>query len=201
MTMARCTRASSDAASDRAMQYRSALPVLETTRLTLRAPVLEDFLLWARISAEPGSEYLDGPATPQDAWTGFCGSVACWHLHGHGPFTLIRRADGAGLGFVFLGYEWADEEPELGWLLAQEARGQGYGTEAATAVRDWGLGLVPSFVSCVRTANAPSNALARRLGAVIDREASARLGGNIWRHGSAPNAVTDLPRDHDEVGR
>ncbi|MEM9144838.1 MAG: GNAT family N-acetyltransferase [Pseudomonadota bacterium] len=185
MTLAACTQAPVGAAAEAARCYAGALPVLETERLRLRAPEVGDFPLWARISAGPGSEYLDGPASPAAAWETFCGSVACWLLHGHGPFTVLRRADAAGLGFVFLGYEWADEEPELGWFFAEEARGQGYATEAAAAVRDWGLGLMPEFVSCVRVSNAPSNALAARLGARIDAEASARLGGNIWRHGVA----------------
>ncbi|MEL6217594.1 MAG: GNAT family N-acetyltransferase [Pseudomonadota bacterium] len=184
MTFAACTHAPVGAAATAGSVYRAALPVLETERLTLRVPEVADFTLFARIFAGPGSEFLDGPLPPESAWDAFCGYTACWLLHGHGPFTVTRRDDGAGLGFVFLGYEWEDEEPELGWFFAEEARGQGYATEAATAVRDWGLALLPTFVSCVRHENAASNALARRLGGTIDPEASARLGGNIYRHGA-----------------
>lgn len=196
MTMARCTRASSDAAAAMAAQYCEPLPVLRTERLVLRPPVLDDFPLFARILSGPGSEHLDGPAAPDGAWDGFCGYVACWLLHGHGPFTVTRRDDGMGLGFVFLGYEWADEEPELGWFFAEEARGQGYATEAALAVREWGLTLMPTFVSCVRTTNAPSNALAKRVGGVLDDDASARIGGNIWRHGARPGALPGFAQGH-----
>ncbi|MEM7742365.1 MAG: GNAT family N-acetyltransferase [Pseudomonadota bacterium] len=185
MTLARCTVPPEGAAAKAAERHRAVLPVFETERLTLRAPDTHDFALWLRICTEPGCEFIGGPAKPEEAWYDFCGHVACWLLHGHGPFVLVRREDGAGLGFVFVGYEWDDEEPELGWFLAQEARGQGYASEAATVIRDWALTLLPTFVSCVRTDNAPSNALAARLGARIDPVASQRLGGNIWRHGVA----------------
>ncbi len=185
MTLARCTVPPEGAAAEAAARHRAVLPVFETERLTLRAPDTHDYALWLRICTEPGCEFIGGPAKPEDAWYDFCGHVACWLLHGHGPFVLVRRDDGAGLGFVFVGYEWEDEEPELGWFLAQEARGQGYASEAATVIRDWALTLLPTFVSCVCTDNAPSNALAARLGAHIDPDASQRLGGNIWRHGVA----------------
>ena len=48
--------------------------------------------------------------------------------------------------------------------------GQGLATEAAMAVRDWALGArgLPTLVSYVGTANAPSRRVAEKLGAVID---------------------------------
>lgn len=185
MSAPRCTRAPEAAAAAAAVRHRAALPVIETGRLRLRAPEIGDFALWHRIHTGPGAEFLDGPLAPETAWEGFCTYLAGWLLHGHGPFVVVHKADGTTLGFVFLGYEWEDEEPELGWFFAEEARGRGYATEAAAAVRDWGLGLLDGFVSCVDPANAPSTALARRLGAVRDAAASARLGTDIWRHGAA----------------
>jgi RimJ/RimL family protein N-acetyltransferase len=185
VTPARCTVPPSGPAAEAARRHRGALPVLETERLVLRAPAVEDYALWLRIGTEPGCEFIGGPVTPENAWYDFCGYVACWLLHGHGPFVLSRRSDDAKLGFVLLGYEWADEEPELGWFLAREARGQGYAREAASAVRSWGLGVLPEFVSCVDPENGPSTRLARHLGAVLDAAASARIGTGIWRHGAA----------------
>ncbi|MGF1554310.1 MAG: GNAT family N-acetyltransferase [Paracoccaceae bacterium] len=160
--------------------------MLETERLLLRAPACGDFALWLRIHTEPGCAFLGGPVEPEDAWYDFCGHVACWLLHGHGPFVLERKADGARLGFVFLGYEWSDEEAELGWFLAHEWRRQGYAHEAAKAVRDWGHGVLERFVSCVESTNAPSTRLAGRLGARRDEAASARIGTGIWVHEARP---------------
>ena len=185
MTLARCTVPPVGPAADAARAHRAVLPMFETERLILRAPAAEDYTLWLRIGTEPGCEYIGGPVTPRNAWYDFCGHVACWLLHGHGPFVLIRREDGTGLGFVFVGYEWADTEPELGWFLVQEARGHGYASEAATAICDWALGLLPTFVSCVSPDNAPSTRLAQRLGAVLDPVASKATGTAIWRHRQA----------------
>ncbi|MEM7506880.1 MAG: GNAT family N-acetyltransferase [Pseudomonadota bacterium] len=179
-------------AADAALSNRAVLPALQTARLILRAPSAEDFSLWLRIANEPGGEYIGGPVEEKHAWYDFCGHVACWLLHGHGPFVLIRRDDETALGFVFVGYEWDDTEPELGWFLAQEHRRQGYGTEAAMAVRDWALGLLPSFVSCVRPSNVPSTRLAKRLGAVHDEIASKAVGTGMWRHGGEPEMRPEL---------
>lgn len=184
MTLARCTVPPAGAAAEAAARHRAVLPVLETARLRLRAPAAEDFPLWLRIGTEPGCEWIGGPIDPEEAWYDFCGYVACWLLHGHGPFVMERKADGTALGFVFLGYEWEDVETELGWFLAVEARGQGYAREAAAAVRDWGLGLMPGFVSYVQPENAPSTGVARHLGAVVDEAESARLDTAVWRHGA-----------------
>ena len=57
-------------------------------------------------------------------------------------------------------------QPELGWALAREHWGQGYATEAASAVREWayyerGLG---RLVSLIAPANVRSERLAERLG-------------------------------------
>lgn len=104
MTLARCTVPPKGAAAEAAVRHRAVLPVFETERLVLRAPDVHDYKLWLRIGTEPGCEFIGGPATPEDAWYDFCGHVACWLLHGHGPFVLVRRADGRGLGFVFVGY-------------------------------------------------------------------------------------------------
>ena len=185
MTLARCTVPPTGPAAEAALANRAILPVLETERLILRAPAAEDYKLWLRIGTEPGCEWIGGPTKPEDAWYDFCGHVACWLLHGHGPFVLIRKEDQTRLGFVIMGYEWDDAEPELGWFLAQEARGHGYTTEAATVIRDWALTLLPTFVSCVNPANKASVNVAQKLGATLDEVASKAQGTGIWRHGEA----------------
>ncbi|MEM9138759.1 MAG: GNAT family N-acetyltransferase [Pseudomonadota bacterium] len=180
---ARCTQPPTGAAEAAAKANRAGLPVFETERLILRAPDAHDYKLWYEIGNGPGSEWIGGPVTPKDAWYDFCGHVACWLLHGHGPFVLVRKQDNRALGFVFVGYEWDDQEPEMGWFLAHDVRNQGYASEAGPVIRDWALGLLPTFVSCVKPSNEPSTRLAKRLGAVLDDEASQRIGTGIWRHG------------------
>ncbi|MEM1315882.1 MAG: GNAT family N-acetyltransferase, partial [Pseudomonadota bacterium] len=62
------------------------------------------------------------------------------------------------------------------------ARGQGFAAEAAAAARDQGLAMLDGLVSYIDADNAPSSRLARRLGAVLDRADSLRLGVDVWRH-------------------
>ena len=62
---------------------------------------------------------------------------------GVGFCSVERKADRRVLGrvgFVRWNLETSQtggDETELGWVLAREHWGQGYATEAATALRDW----------------------------------------------------------------
>ena len=164
------------------------MPVIETVRLRLRAPRIEDLTLWTEIFTGPGSTGIGGPYTPEDAWTEFSYYTAGWMLHGHGLWSVERLSDTVLLGFVHLGLEWDDDEPELGYLFGAHAQGQGYAREAAAAARDHGFDLLDTFVSYVDPANAPSNRLALALGATRDTVAEAAMrdisddAPHVWRH-------------------
>ncbi len=164
-----------------AAQYRAALPVLQTRRLVLRAPTLDDLPVWTSICKDSFGD------TEQDAWTEFSYYTSGWLLHGHGLFTVTLKDDDEAIGFVILGLEWDDHEPELGYMFDAQHRRQGYATEACSAVRDFGFDLLGSgqFVSYVSAANARSNALAERLGAARDRDAERAFGADqhVWRYG------------------
>ncbi len=166
-------------------ELRGRLPVLETARLRLRAPVLEDFPLWAEIFCGPEGPMLGGPFTRDEVFREFAGAVGMWLLRGHGPWTVETRAGedlaGEALGFVLIGFEPGDREPELGMMFAQAARGKGYAAEAARAARDHAFGAMglPSLVSYIDPANAPSQRLAARLGTVRDGSVDE---AEVWRH-------------------
>jgi RimJ/RimL family protein N-acetyltransferase len=85
------------------------------------------------------------------------------------------------VGFVLIGFEPGDLEPELGWLFLPAAEGQGYAAEAATAARHHALSVLglPSLVSYIDPANDRSARLAARLGARRDGEVD---GADVWRH-------------------
>ncbi|MEM6441036.1 MAG: GNAT family N-acetyltransferase [Pseudomonadota bacterium] len=195
MTGPRCTRWPEGAAAEAARRHRDALKTLETARLVLRAPTLDDLPLWTELLAGPDARHLGGPLDAEEAWEAFCVYVAGWLLHGDGLWTVDRKAatedheSGAAIGFVLIGLEWGDEEPELGGLLTPEHRGQGYAAEAAAAARDEGLAMLGGLVSYIDADNAPPGRLARRLGAVLDRADSLRLGVQVWRHVDPARAV------------
>ena len=175
------------AAASFAAKLQAALPVLETARLVLRAPCIEDFETYAAIGESDRGRYLVEDNSDRDAlWLDFAQMVACWLLRGHGVWTVERKQDGKAIGFVLLGFEPGDHEPELGYLFLPEAEGHGYAQEAARAARAHAfdtLGL-KTLVSTIDPDNARSIRLAERLGATRDAAAEAAHGNaiHVFRH-------------------
>jgi RimJ/RimL family protein N-acetyltransferase len=144
--------------------------VLTTERLTLRAPVLADFDLYAAFFASPRSNYEDGPLSRGAAWKEFASVTGQWMLKGYGAFSITDRATGAYLGETGIFHPASYPEPELGWMVVEAAEGRGVAGEAACAARDWAyatLGLA-TLVSYIGRGNARSIRLAERLGARLD---------------------------------
>jgi len=187
----RCLQPPSGEAAAAAARHRAALPVLETARLRLRAPRMEDLPLWTAIWTAPDCHVR---MTEERAWEEFCVYAAGWLLHGHGAWALERREDGARVGFVLLGLEWGDAAPEIGWAIAREARGQGYAAEAARAVQAHAAALLgeEAALSYIDAANAASIRVAERVGArrLADFDPTTR----VYAHPGA-DASTPAPQE------
>jgi RimJ/RimL family protein N-acetyltransferase len=174
------------AAADFAAALRGHLPRIETARCVLRAPVLQDAPHWIAIMVPDAEGHLGGPHDAAGAFTEFAATVGLWLLRGHGLWTVTDTA-GTVLGFVLLGFEPGDAEPELGFLFCEHARGKGFALEAAQAARDHGLRALslPSLVSYIAPGNEASRRLARRMGAQFDGTATSDADSQpaeIWRH-------------------
>jgi RimJ/RimL family protein N-acetyltransferase len=151
------------------MTMTPAIPTLVTGRLTLCPPVMADFDAYAAFVTGPRTGFMGGPHDAKTAWAWFCNDVAQWHLCGMGG--LIIRRDDKAIGQVSLCAGPEFPEPELGWMIFDPVNeGAGYATEAARGLRDWVLGprQLPTIVSYIDPANAPSIRLAQRLGATRD---------------------------------
>lgn len=173
---------------------RSTIPELTTPRLRLRAPALEDFAVYAGIAEGPEGAFLMENPSREAAWFDFANMTACWLLRGHGLWSVearcVMQPNGAGrellhagqtLGFALLGFEPGDHEPELGYMLAAEARGLGLACEAAGRALDYAFDTlsVTTLVSTVDHANEASARVATRLGGLRDRAAEAAHGDAI----------------------
>jgi RimJ/RimL family protein N-acetyltransferase len=139
---------------------------IETERLRLRAVTADDLdelvrlhrdPLVARFMGSPDREWLEG-------W--LRSSEEEWVERGHGRLAITERRSGAFLGRTGLKYWSQFEETEIGWALRPEARGQGFATEAARAVVEWGFRELdpPYLTAMIRPDNSPSIAVAERLG-------------------------------------
>jgi len=153
-----------------AIALQGELPTLATDRLMLRAPRVTDFDAYAQIACSPRGAHLGGPMTREDAWADFSQMTSTWLLHGHGLWTIGHA--GTIAGFVVLGFEPGDQEPELGFMLTETAEGHGIAFEAASAALTHAFDTLgwPTLVSYIAPENARSIALARRLGACPDGE-------------------------------
>ena len=96
----------------------------------------------------------------------------------------MAKENGAGLGFTdtkHFGQSCDDVSPdevELGWMLMPTAWGQGYGTEAGSAVRDEAFRRLEleSIVAVHHPANTASGRIMEKLGMAFERDVFARNG-------------------------
>jgi RimJ/RimL family protein N-acetyltransferase len=93
---------------------------------------------------------------------------------GHALWLVSDRATGEPVGQVGLILQDVEgrPEPEVGYLVHRPYWRRGYASEAARAVRDWAFERrgIERVISLIRPANAPSQAVARRLGMTPGRE-------------------------------
>ncbi len=149
------------------------VPVLETERLRMRAHSIDDFpALKAMWSAEAVTHYIGGkPMRPDECWTRLLRYRGLWPLLGYGYWAVEEKASGLFIGDVgFADFHRLIEPPisgipEMGWVLAPEAHGKGYASEAVRAALHWfdaqGLG---RSVCIIDPGNEPSLRLAARNG-------------------------------------
>ena len=123
-----------------------AVPALETDRLKLRGHRLDDFPASAAMWADTlVNRYLGGrPQTEEETWTRLLRYIGHWALLGFGYWVIEEKGTGEFLGEIGFADYKRDLQPsirgipEMGWVLASEAHGKGYATEAARRVIAWG---------------------------------------------------------------
>lgn len=155
----------------------SALPdvTLETARLILRPPRLEDFDAWAASTADPeGMKFLGGPQPRPTAWRAFAGMAGSWALLGFGMFSVLEKRTGRWVGRVGPIQPEGWPGPEVGWAVITEVQGTGIAFEAAVASVDFVFDQLgwTEVIHCVDDVNLRSAALAQRLGSERLRRAT-----------------------------
>jgi RimJ/RimL family protein N-acetyltransferase len=154
------------------------VPTLESQRLRLRGWTVADVEPYAALCADADvMRYIgdgsvrsrDESAQQLDAFT------RAWKDRGFGLWCVAPRETDACIGFV--GLAIPDFLPEImpaveiGWRLARNAWHQGYATEAALAVRDYGFSTVgvDRLVSVAHADNVASHDVMHRIGMTIER--------------------------------
>jgi RimJ/RimL family protein N-acetyltransferase len=150
------------------------VPILETNRLKLRGHRLDDFDHCAAMWADPVvTRYIGGkPLTEEESWTRLLRYVGHWSLLGFGYWLAEEKVTGNFVGEIGFGDYKRDLQPslkgvpEIGWVLASQAQGRGYATEAVRAAIEWGdRNLSPARTACIiAPENVPSIRVAVKCG-------------------------------------
>jgi RimJ/RimL family protein N-acetyltransferase len=170
--------------------------LLETERLVLRKPQLEDaddlleyvgdpdVMRW--IGGDTGD--LAATVTTIERW------LARWDENDIGMFSVVRHGVVVGrVGFlIWDAKDWqissfaraVEPVTELGWTISRTHWGHGYATEAARALRPWAYERgVESLISLINPANVRSIRVAEKLDAAPTE--TVEIAGSpaiIWQH-------------------
>ena len=151
-----------------------AAPVLETARLVLRPYRESDLAVQAEILSDlEVMRHLGGtPLSREESWRRMLCAPGMWALVGYGYWAVERREDGLMIGQLGFADFKRDIEPgiegvpEMGWIFASHAQGQGYCGEAVRAALAWADEMLaaPRIVAVISPENSPSIRVAERYG-------------------------------------
>jgi len=149
--------------------------ILTTERLTLRPFAIADLEAYVAYYTGPRTAGVGGAKPRPRVVERFYAMAGQWALRGYGRYAIELR--GAGIGHVGVlhmedtgAFTGEVSGPEMTWSLWDaQYEGKGYATEAARAVLAAWTG--PRLRADVDAGNAPSLAVAARLGFVEDKAA------------------------------
>jgi RimJ/RimL family protein N-acetyltransferase len=151
-------------------------PTIETARLVLRPPIQADFDGFAGMAQEEETmRFIGGVSSRDAAWRTMAMVTGAWPLLGFSMFSVIEKATNRWIGRLGPwrpgGNEGSWPGDEVGWALIASAQGVGYAAEGATAAIDWAFDTLgwERVIHCIHKDNAPSIALAERLGSSRQR--------------------------------
>ena len=140
---------------------------LDTPRLLLRPPRLDDLDAWAEMMQDAETAKFIGGAVPRAvSWRALMTMIGAWHASGVSMFSVIEKSTGRWIGRLG---PWQPEGwpgTEVGWAIVRDCWGRGYATEGATAATDWAFDTLgwTNVIHSIAPDNIASQAVARRLG-------------------------------------
>ena len=145
-------------------------PRLETERLILRVPTLDDLDRWAEMMAnEDAAKFIGGVAPKPVIWRMIMQMVGAWEVTGVSMFSVIEKATGNWVGRVGPWQPFAWPGTEVGWGLHPDAWGKGFALEAAAASMDYAFEILhwTTVIHLVHPQNVRSRRVAERLGSTL----------------------------------
>lgn len=150
------------------------VPVIETERLRLRAHRADDYATCMAIWSDPEVvRYIGGRVfTAEEVWKRLLQYVGLWSLLGYGYWAVEEKHSGRYIGDIGFADFRRDMQPslqgmlEFGWVLAPQAHGKGYASEAVAAITAWSQAHCPDLrvVCIISPENLPSIRVAEKAG-------------------------------------
>lgn len=140
---------------------------IDTPRLLLRVPRLDDLDGWAAMMAdEEAAKFIGGIAPREVTWRALMTMIGAWHATGIGMFSVIEKSSGRWVGRLG---PWRPEGwpgTEVGWAIVRDCWGRGFATEGAAAATDWAFDNLgwSEVIHSIDPANIASQQVARKLG-------------------------------------
>jgi RimJ/RimL family protein N-acetyltransferase len=171
------------------MMHPEPTPELLTRRLRLRGWTEEDVERWARITAEPDvMRYVSvrRPLTSDEARAEVRRLSAAWRREGIGHWAVEELQGGLLVGRLglerHLDWKIDPRAVEVGWILAQEAWGNGYATEGGAAALRFGFEVrgCNEIISITDPANRGSLRVMQKLGLSYRGKTEWRRHDVVW---------------------
>ena len=110
--------------------------VIETPRLVLKVPSLEEFEPWcAYMADEEAARFIGKTQPPSVVWRGICTMIGSWQAAGFAMFSVFEKDTGRWVGRLgpWSPHGWPGLE--VGWGVIRDVWGKGYALEGAIASR------------------------------------------------------------------
>jgi RimJ/RimL family protein N-acetyltransferase len=159
------------------------VPTITTDRLRLRGWRDDDLDAMAAINLDVEvAKWLGGVNSRAQTLARMEAWVAHWQEHGFGQWAIEELEAGRLVGRVGFTHhdDWtvSGHDAEIGWVLAREAWGRGYATEAARAALDWALQHQRPNLETIISITRPDNVRSRR---VMEKLGLTYRGATTWR--------------------
>ena len=151
------------------------MTLIETPRLRLRPFTRTDLDILHGLLSDPATmRFWPAPFTREQTAQWLERNIARFMADGLGRMALIRRDTGTLIGDCGTVRAEIDGawENDLGYIVHADHWGQGYATEAATALRDYGFGPLGLTRLCANMAadHLASRRVAEKIGMTLERE-------------------------------
>ncbi|AVQ91633.1 GNAT family N-acetyltransferase [Citrobacter freundii] len=158
------------------------MPVLQTSRLLCRPLTENDWTFFLTLQKNPDvMRFVADTRTEEEIRIAFNSRLPEWSPGSPHWLCLVLcdKASGAPLGVTGYIHE-SNECAEVGFLLAPEAQGKGYGTESLHAVCDFAFttGGLRRLTACVTAGNEASRRLLEKVGFIHE----GTLRESYWLH-------------------